>query len=334
MPNSCILCDAFDGERVGIHSNEKEYTMNQSDVNRFDKLYERHQKTLKLQGKAKKTVDAYSRAIRRVWAYFGCCPDKLTPKDLENYFADLVVSHSWSTVKIDRCGLQHFWKFVLDKDWQWVNIVKPPKVKSIPDILTPSEIEMIIGRTRKLRYRVFLLATYSMGLRLGETLSLEIGDIDSKRKRVHIRRGKGHKDRMVPLSDLALTGLRELWRKHRHPRLLFPNANGSPETIRNASSHMDRGGVQQAMKTIVAECGIKKKVSIHSLRHSFATHLLEQGLSLRHIQVILGHSRPETTARYAHLTTITEQDSLLAINNLMNSIHVDFKKIGKVGPCK
>lgn len=233
--------------------------MTESEKKRFDKLYQRHQKTLTLQGKSTRTVDSYSRAIRRVRDYFDSCPDELTPEDLENYFADLVVSHSWSTVKIDRCGLQHFWKFVLDKEWQWVNIVNPPKVKSIPDILTPSEIEMIIGRTRKLRYRVFLLATYSMGLRLGETLALEIGDIDSKQKRVHIRKGKGHKDRLVPLPDLTLTGLRELWRKHRHPRLLFPNANGSPETIRNASSHMDRGGVQQAMKKIVAECGIKKK---------------------------------------------------------------------------
>ena len=98
-----------------------------------------------------------------------------------------------------------------------------------------------------------------MGLRLGETLALEVGDIDAQRKRVHIRRGKGHKDRLVPLPDLTLTGLRALWRRHRNPNLLFPNANGTMETIRKATTHMDRGGVQQAMKKIVDECGIKKK---------------------------------------------------------------------------
>lgn len=86
-----------------------------------------------------------------------------------------------------------------------------------------------------------------MGLRLEEALSLQIGDIDAKRKKVHIRRGKGHKDRLVPLPDLALQGLRELWRKHRHSTLLFPNANGSPETIQNATNHMDKGGAQKAM---------------------------------------------------------------------------------------
>jgi integrase/recombinase XerD len=106
-----------------------------------------------------------------------------------------------------------------------------------------------------------------MGLRLGETLALQVGDIDAERKRVHIRRGKGHKDRLVPLPDLALTGLRALWRRHRNPNLLFPNANGSMETIRKATTHMDRGGVQQAMKKIVDECGIKKK----SLFTPFAT---------------------------------------------------------------
>lgn len=233
--------------------------MKQSEVNRFNSLYERHQKTLKLQGKADKTIDAYSRSIRRVRDYFDCCPDKLKPEQLENYFADLVESHSWSTVKIDRLGLQHFWKFVLKKEWDWLNIVKPPKVKTIPDILTLDEIEKLIGATRKLRYRVFLLTTYSMGLRLGETLSLQVGDIDAARKLVHIRRGKGHKDRLMPLPHLTLIGLRELWKKHQHPTLLFPNANGSPETIRNAKSHMDRGGTQKAMKVVVAECGIKKK---------------------------------------------------------------------------
>lgn len=233
--------------------------MNQTEVNRFNKLYDRHQRTLNLQGKAQKTIDAYSRAIRRVRDYFDCCPDLLKPEQLEDYFSDLVESHSWSTVKIDRLGLQHFWKFVLKREWNWIDIVKPPKVKTIPDILTPAEVEKLLATTRKLRYRVFLLTIYSMGLRLGEGLSLQVGDIDAARKLVHIRRGKGHKDRLVPLPDLTLTGLRELWKKHQHPVLIFPNANGSAETIRQAKSHMDRGGVQKAMKTVVDECGIKKK---------------------------------------------------------------------------
>jgi integrase len=140
-----------------------------------------------------------------------------------------------------------------------VDIVKPPIVKTIPDILTPAEVEQLIGAARKLRYRVFLLTTYSMGLRLGESLSLQVGDIDAGRKQVHIRRGKGHKDRLVPLPDLTLFGLRELWSRYRHPKLIFPNATGSMEKIRKAKTHMDRSGAQKAMKVVVEECGIKKK---------------------------------------------------------------------------
>ena len=135
-----------------------------------------------------------------------------------------------------------FWKHVLERDWQWINMVKAPKVKSLPDILTVAEVEQLIGATRKLRYRTFLLATYSMGLRLGETLALQVGDIDGQRKQIHIRRGKGHKDRFVPLPDLTYQALRALWCKHRNPCWLFPNAVGSPERIRSAISHMDRGG--------------------------------------------------------------------------------------------
>lgn len=233
--------------------------MKQAEVNRFNKLYERHLMLLKLQGKSQKTIEAYSRSVRRLRDHFDCCPDQLTPEQLEIYFGELVDSHSWSTVKVDRNGLQFFWRHVLKRDWQWINIVKPPKIHTIPDILTPAEIEQLIGRTRKLRYRVFLLTTYSMGLRLEEALSLQVGDIDAGRKRVHIRRGKGHKDRLVPLPDLTLLALRELWRKHRHPDLLFPNGTGSMKTIQQATTHMDRGGAQQAMKTVVMECGIKKK---------------------------------------------------------------------------
>ena len=301
--------------------------MNQKETKRFQELSQRHLTLLKLQGKSQKTIDAYARAVRRAKDHFNCCPDKITPKEFESYFARLVESHSWSTVKIDRLGLQFFWRYVLERDWQWINIVKPPKIKSIPDILTVSEVEKLIGATRKLRYRVFLLTTYSMGLRLGESLSLQTSDIDSERNLVHIRRGKGHKDRMVPLPNITLRALRELWERHKNPQWLFPNASGSFETIQKATTHMDRGGVQQAMKQVVQDCGIQKKVSIHSLRHSYATHMLERGLSLRHIQAILGHATPKTTARYTHLTEVTEKDSIDAINGLMNTIHVDLKKL-------
>src|SRR4030042_6182428 len=188
--------------------------MHQAQRKRFNELYQRHLRFLKLQGKAQKTIDAYSRAVRRIRDYFDCSPDLLTLDQREAYFSNLVDSHSVSTVKIDRNGLQFFWKHVLERDWQWVNIVKAPRVRSLPDILTTSEVEQLIGATRNLRYRVFLLATYSMGLRLSETLALQVGDIDGQRRLVHIRRGKGHKDRFVPLPDLTYQALRALWCKH------------------------------------------------------------------------------------------------------------------------
>jgi len=232
--------------------------MNKNEQSQFEINYQQLLQCLKLQGKADKTIEAYSRAIRRVSKYFDCLPEDLTPDNLKDYFAALVESHSWSTVKIDRLGLQFYWRHVLKKDWRWVDIVKPPKVKTIPDILTPSEIERLLSATRKLRYRVFLLTTYSMGLRLEEALCLQVGDIDAERKTVHIRRGKGHKDRMLPLPDFTLKALRALWLKHRHPVLLFPNPAGRGG-IQLATSHMDRGGPQGAMKALVKDCGIKKK---------------------------------------------------------------------------
>lgn len=233
--------------------------MDQAETNRFNELYQRHLRLLKLQGKSQKTIVAYARAVRRIKEHFDCCPDQLSLKQREQFFSDLVESHSWSTIKVDRNGLQFFWKHVLKQDWQWVNIVKAPKVRSLPDILTVAEVEQLIGAARKLRYRVFLLATYSMGLRLSETLALQVGDIDGTRKLVHIRRGKGHKDRFVPLPDLTYQALRALWCKHRNPCWLFPNAVGSPERIQSAPTHMDRGGAQAAMKAVVDQCGIKKK---------------------------------------------------------------------------
>ena len=233
--------------------------MKPTEQKRFDALYEQHLRGLKLHGYSTSTIDVYSRAVRRLANHYDCVPDQLSVEQLEIYFAALVDSHSWGTVKVDRNGLQFFWKHVLKQDWQWLEIIKAPKIQSLPDILTPQEVERLIGATRKLRYRVFILTTYSMGLRLGETLTLEVGDIDAERRQIHIRRGKGHKDRLVPLPDLTYNALRMLWAKHRHPRLLFPNGVGSAERIRQATTHMDRGGTQKAMKVVLGECGIKKR---------------------------------------------------------------------------
>jgi integrase/recombinase XerD len=122
--------------------------MKKAEANRFNELYQRHLRFLKLQCKSQKTIEAYARAVRRISEHFDCCPDKLTLKQREHYFSELVKSHSWSTVKIDRNGLQFFWKHVLKRDWQWLNIIKAPKVRSLPDILTVTEVEQMIGATR------------------------------------------------------------------------------------------------------------------------------------------------------------------------------------------
>jgi len=233
--------------------------MTPSEQKRFDALYEQHLRGLKLHGYSASTIDVYSRAVRRLATYYDCVPDQLSIEQLEIYFAELVESHSWATVRVDRNGLQFFWAHVLKMDWDWVKIIKPPQVRTLPDVLTIGEVEQLIAAARKLRYRVFVLATYSMGLRLSETLSLQVGDVDAARGRVHIRRGKGHKDRFVPLPDLTRQALRALWVKHRHPRLLFPNAVGSPARIRRATTHMNLGGTQKAVKVLLSECGVKKR---------------------------------------------------------------------------
>lgn len=232
--------------------------MKTSEQLRFDKLYKKHLRALKLQGYSVKTIDVYSRPLRRLSLRYDRVPDKITHNQLANFFSELIDSHSWSTVRTDRRGLQFFWEHILKKDWRWVNMVKPPKVQSIPDIFSIAEVHQLLHSTKLLRYRTFILCTYLMGLRLSETLNLHIQDIDSANHRLHVRRGKGHKDRFVPLPYTALQQLRLLWSRHRHPHLLFPSTKSIP-SIQHASSPMSHGTTQYAFKNIVRECGIKKK---------------------------------------------------------------------------
>ena len=290
--------------------------MNKAQQARFNSLYEQHVNALHRQGKADSTIDVYARAVRRITHFFDQCPDGLTLDQLKDYFTALVKSHSWSTVKVDRNGLQFFYRHVLNQQWVWVDIIKPPQTRVLPDILTVNEVERMINGTRELRYQTFILTTYSLGLRLGETLNLRVGDIDSERMKVHIRQGKGRKDRFVTLSEVSLQALRAYWLTHRNPQLLFPA--GKTAQIRQATTAtMDRGGLQKSFKVIAKSCGIHKHVTPHSLRHCYGAHLVEAGLNLRAIQQEMGHECPKTTALYTQLTEVTNQNTAEVINQLI-----------------
>jgi len=191
----------------------------------------------------------------------------------------------------------------------------------LPDILTVKEVERLINGTRELRYQTFMLTAYSMGLRLGEALNLQVGDIDKERMKVHVRQGKGKKDRFVTLPEASLLAMRKYWATHRHPTLLFP-AGKTPELRRSAKGVMDRGGLQKSFKVIVSDCGIRKPVTPHSLRHCYGAHLVEAGVNLRAIQHEMGHECPKTTALYTQLTEITHQHTDQLINRLVNRLQL------------
>lgn len=299
--------------------------MNPSQQKRFNALYQAHVKALKRQGKAKATIDAYARAVRRIAEYFDRCPDRLSVADLKDYFSSLVQSHSWSTVKLDRNGLQFFYKHTLNKQWDWIDIIKPPQVRSLPDILTAEEVALVINSTRELRYQVYILTAYSMGLRLGEALNLKVGDIDAKQQRVHIRNGKGRKDRYVTLPELSLYALRKYWSTHKNPTWLFPEGRSAEQRL-VAKRPMSRGGSQKSFKLIVLDCNIHKNITIHSLRHCYGAHLMAAGVHLRAIQQEMGHDSPKTTAVYTQLTEPAAQNANRMINELINGLALRFRE--------
>jgi len=294
---------------------------------KFDSYYDLHCKHLKLKGLMPKTIEAYARGIRRIGEYFDYRIDDLSQNELLDYFHKLKEKSSWSTVKLDLYGLKFFYLHVLQRNWVDIPIIKSPKVKRIPDIVTIEEAYKIFSTTRKLSYRVFFFTLYSMGLRLGEGLRLQTGDIDAVRGRIHIRDSKGNKDRLVPLPTNTLNVLRRFWKVHKHPVLLFPNRKRALRNIHLVDSPLDRSGVQTAMKKVVKELNIKKNISCHSLRHSYATHLLEAGVDILELQKILGHASLLTTSKYTHLTAYTTQRAEGYINQMMNKFHIDWGKV-------
>lgn len=222
--------------------------------------YERLLKRLKLRGMQPKTIESYSHGVRRAAAYFDYQIDGLNKDQLTDYFAQILDRLSWSTLKHDLYGLKFYYAHVLAKPWPGAELTKAPKVSRLPDIVTVAQMQQIIHATRVLSYRVFFFTLYSMGLRLGEGLQLRVGDLDAERMRVHVRDAKGNRDRLVPLPAHTLEVLREFWKEHRNPVLLFPSRQKGLAGAASASTHMDRGGVQQALRQVTAQIGLKKEL--------------------------------------------------------------------------
>lgn len=224
----------------------------------FEPNHQRLLDSLKLGGMQPKTIELYSHGVRRAAAYFDYRIDDLSKAQLTEYFVRILDTLSWSTLKHDLYGLKFYYAKVLDKPWPGADLIKPPASFTLPDIITVPQAQQLFMATRVLSYRVFFFTLYSLGLRLGEGLRLQLGDIDADRMRVQVRNAKGNRDRFVPLPDNTLQVLRRFWATHRNPVLLFPNRQGGLKKSHLATTPLDRGGIQVSLRQIARDCGLKK----------------------------------------------------------------------------
>jgi site-specific recombinase XerD len=282
-------------------------------------LRQRMLQDLQLAGLSERTQEAYLRAVRQLADHFHTPPDRLSEHQLRDYLlhlkndkklasASLVVAYS---------GIKFLYSHTTPRDWPTLQRLRVRKEKRLPDVLSVDEVRRLIAAVRTPRNQAYFWTVYSLGLRLEEGLHLQVGDIDSERMMVHVHRGKGAKDRYVPLPGRTLTVLRQYWATHRHPEWLFPATGRDGQQTARADQPMTRSSVQKAMSRVVQELKFQKAISIHSLRHSYATHLLEAGVNLRLIQQYLGHGSLNTTMVYLHLTTASQEQAVARIERLM-----------------
>lgn len=260
---------------------------------------------LRLRGLSLKTQEAYVLAIQPLAGHYHKPPDQITEAELRQYLLYLQdVKHaSPSTITVSLSAIKFLFQQTLQREWPTLQFVRPPREKKLPVVLSVNEVTRLLRAVRERRYQMCLSTLYSCGLRLQEGLHLQLGDLDGERHLVHVRHGKGNKDRYVPLPDPLLVQLRVFWRSHRHPTWVFP---GRAPAGQASAAPMSPDGVQRAMQAARVASGITKPATVHTLRHSYATHLLEAGVNLRVIQAYLGHASPTTTALYTHLTRQVE----------------------------
>jgi integrase/recombinase XerD len=251
---------------------------------------------LRIRNYAPRTIEAYVAGVARLAKHFGRSPDLLGPEDIRAFQIHLIDRHvSWSQFNQVVSALRLLYRVTLGRPEHVPYIPYGKRPKTLPAVLSPEEVACLIQAAAPGRDRVLLQVTYACGLRLAEVLALQVGDIDSARMVIHVRQGKGGKDRLVPLSVRLLEELRAYWRSCRPPCYLFPG--------KKPDRPLTNGGVQRLFRTIAKRAGLTKHCSMHTLRHSYATHLLEAGVDLLTLKSLLVHRSLETTAHYLHIST-------------------------------
>ena len=251
---------------------------------------------LELRNLRENTIKTYVLSVRQFAKFFGKSPELLGPEQIRSYLLHLVREKkaSRSTYRIALAALRSLYRTTLKKSWVVDGIEQARTEKKLPVVLSMDEVERFFEALVSLKHRATLMTAYSAGLRVSEVVSLRVTDIDSERMVIRVDQGKGRKDRYVPLSNHLLVVLREYWKAARPDDFLFPG--------RGKSGHLSARAVQNACKRAAREAGLKKTTSPHTLRHSFATHLLEHDTNLRTIQLLLGHRNLNTTATYTHVS--------------------------------
>jgi integrase/recombinase XerD len=281
-------------------------------------LRQRMIEDMQLRGLTPGTQKAYVGAVQALAVYYGKSPDHLSDEELRQYFVYLTNERQLarSTCTIALCAIKFLYEYTLRREWPLLDLVRPRKTKKLPVVLSVEEVQRILRQVYQPHYRVCLSLIYACGLRISEGIGVQVKDVDSSRMQLLIRSAKGNKDRCVPLPKPILPHLRYFWLSHRHPVYVFPKRHrGGADPTATGPMHPDALG--NAFRAACLESGVRKAATVHTLRHSWATHLLEAGVPLPLIQQWLGHSSPRTTALYTHLTQQIEASALDKLGELL-----------------
>jgi len=280
-------------------------------------MLEALKKELVLKGYSPKTRKSYLGHARRFLGCFTKSAEQLSEDDVREYLLDLIKNkeRSHSYVNQALSAIKFLCESVIKQGEIVINIPRAKKEKKLPEVLSQQDVLRIMKAVDNNKHRAILFLIYSAGLRVGEVVRLRPEDIDSKRRLIHVKQGKGRKDRYTVLSDIALSALREYYKKYRPEIWLFP---GSVD-----DKHITERTVQRVFEKAREKSGIRKTVSVHTLRHSFATHLLEAGTDLRYIQELLGHSSSKTTEIYTHVSKSSIEKIQSPLDKLMQDLDED-----------